>query len=188
MLKLNPKTTALVLIDLQEGILPFAQAPHNAYDVITRSAKLAERFREAQSTVVLVRVGWSPDFTDALRQPVDAAHGGAALPENWWNFPAALGVQPGDINVTKRQWGAFYGTDLELQLRRRGVDTLVLGGIATNMGVESTARNAWELGFNLIVAEDMCSTASREQHEASVNWIFPRIARVRQCDEVIAAL
>ncbi|CCG87514.1 hydrolase [Erwinia piriflorinigrans] len=188
MLTLNPKTTALVLIDLQEGILPYAQGPHSAGDVIARSAKLAEKFRSTQSAVVLVRVGWSADFTDALRQPVDAAHGSAALPENWWNFPAALGVQPDDIHVTKRQWGAFYGTDLELQLRRRGIDTLVLGGIATNIGVESTARNAWELGFNLIIAEDICSTASLEQHEASMNWIFPRIARVRHSNEVMAAL
>lgn len=65
---------------------------------------------------------------------------------------------------------------------------LVLGGIATNIGVESTARNAWELGFNLIIAEDICSTASLEQHQASMNWIFPRIARVRHSNEVMAAL
>lgn len=127
-------------------------------------------------------------FSDALKQPVDATQGSAPLAENWWHYPEALGAHPGDIAIIKRQWGAFYGTDLELQLRRRGIDTLVLGGIATNIGVESTARSAWEMGFNLVIAEDICSTASREQHEASVNWIFPRIARVRQCDEVIAAL
>ena len=188
MLKLNPKTTALVLIDLQEGILPFGQAPHAASDVVSRAARLAEKFRALEAPVVLVRVGWSADFAEALKQPVDAAHAGGALPENWWTYPQALKVQDSDLAVTKRQWGAFYGTDLELQLRRRGIDTIVLGGIATNIGVESTARNAWELGFNLVIAEDICSTATTEQHQASVNWIFPRIARVRQSEEVIAAL
>ncbi|MEN5015226.1 hydrolase [Erwinia sp. Eh17-17] len=188
MLKLNPHTTALVLIDLQEGILPFGQAPHAAAEVVSRSATLAAAFRAVEAPVVLVRVGWSASFAEALKQPVDAAHAGGALPDNWWDYPQALNVQDSDLHVTKRQWGAFYGTDLELQLRRRGIDTIVLGGIATNIGVESTARNAWELGFNLVIAEDICSTASAEQHQASMAWIFPRIARVRQTDEVIAAL
>ncbi len=83
------------------------------------------------------------------------------------------------IEIIKRQWGAFYGTDLELQIRRRGIDTIVLCGISTNIGVESTARNAWELGFNLVIAEDACSAASAEQHNNSINHIYPRIARVR---------
>jgi len=188
MFKLNPKTTALVLIDLQDGILPFGKAPHAASDVVARSAKLAAKFRAVNAPVVLVRVGWSADFAEALKQPVDAEHAGGALPENWWTYPQALNVQASDLEVTKRQWGAFYGTDLELQLRRRGIDTIVLGGIATNIGVESTARNAWELGFNLVIVEDICSTATAEQHQASFEWIFPRIARVRQSEEVIAAL
>lgn len=75
--------------------------------------------------------------------------------------------------MTRHQWGAFYGTDLELQLRRRGIDTLVLGGISNNIGVESTARNAWELGFNLIAAEDICAAGSTEEHNGSVKHIFP---------------
>lgn len=134
--------TALVVIDLQEGILPFAGGPHRADDVVTRAARLAEKCRQQGSPVIMVRVGWSADFAEALKQPVDAQAGGHALPDNWWTYPQALGKQDGDIEVTKRQWGAFYGTDLELQLRRRGVDTLILCGISTNIGVESTARNA----------------------------------------------
>lgn len=84
--------------------------------------------------------------------------------------------------------GAFYGTDTELQLRRRGIDTIILCGISTNIGVESTARNAWELGFNLILVEDACSAATAEQHLSSMTHIFPRIARVRSTEEVLAAL
>lgn len=187
MLELNAATTALVLIDLQEGILPFAGGPYKAEDVVTRSAKLAEKFRAVNAPVVLVRVGWAKDFGDAPKQPVDNSHGGP-LPENWWDWPAALGKQASDIEVIKHQWGAFYGTDLELQLRRRGIDTIVLGGISTNIGVESTARNAWELGFNLIVAEDICAAGSTEEHNGSFKYIFPRLGRVRTSDEIIAAL
>jgi len=187
-MKLNPTATALVLIDLQEGILPFAGGPHSAEQVVEGAAKLAARFRAANAPVVLVRVGWAPDFGDAPKQEVDAPLGHDALPENWWHYPSALGVEASDIEVVKHQWGAFYGTDLELQLRRRGIDTIVLGGISTNIGVESTARNAWELGFNLVIAEDICSAGSTEQHNSSLQWIFPRIAKIRRTDEIIAAL
>ncbi|OAT18891.1 nicotinamidase/isochorismatase family protein [Buttiauxella noackiae ATCC 51607] len=188
MLELNTSRTALVIIDLQEGILPFAGGPHSAQDVVARSARLADKFRENGSPVVMVRVGWSKDFGDALKPPVDAQPAAHSLPENWWDYPQALGKKDSDIEVTKRQWGAFYGTDLELQLRRRGIDTIVLCGIATNIGVESTARNAWELGFNLVIAEDACSAANGEQHQGSMTHIFPRIARVRSTEEVLSAL
>ena len=188
MLELNAKKTALVVIDLQEGILPFAGGPHRADDVVTRAARLAEKCRQQGSPVIMVRVGWSADFAEALKQPVDAQAGGHALPDNWWAWPQALGKQDGDIEVTKRQWGAFYGTDLELQLRRRGIDTIILCGISTNIGVESTARNAWELGFNLVIVEDACSAASAEQHHGSMTHIFPRIARVRSTEDVLSAL
>ncbi|HCW46148.1 hydrolase [Mixta calida] len=187
-MKLNPTSTALVLIDLQEGILPFAGGPHSAEQVVSGAAQLAAKFRAVNAPVVLVRVGWSPDFADAPKQEVDTALMHGALPDNWWDYPTALGVDSGDMHVVKHQWGAFYGTDLELQLRRRGIDTIVLGGISTNIGVESTARNAWELGFNLVIAEDICSAGSVEQHNSSLEWIFPRIAKVRRVEEIIAAL
>jgi len=188
MFKLNAKKTALVVIDLQEGILPFAGGPHAASDVVANAAKIADKCRQQGSPVVMVRVGWSADYAEALKQPVDAPAPARALPENWWTYPQALGKKESDIDVTKRQWGAFYGTDLELQLRRRGIDTLILCGISTNIGVESTARNAWELGFNLVIAEDACSAASAEQHQGSMTHIFPRIARVRSTGEILKAL
>ncbi len=182
------KNTALVVIDLQEGILPFAGGPHRADEVVARAARLADKCRQQGSPVIMVRVGWSADFAEALKQPVDAQAGAHTLPENWWTYPATLGKQESDIEVTKRQWGAFYGTDLELQLRRRGIDTIILCGISTNIGVESTARNAWELGFNLVIAEDACSAASAEQHQGSMTHIFPRIGRVRSTEEILTAL
>lgn len=187
MLKLDPARSALVLIDLQKGIVPFAGGPYNGEQVVARAAALAARFRAAGAPVFLVRVGWSPDFGDAPKQTVDAPMGARSLPEDWWEFPAALGVEDGDIRIQKRQWGAFYGTDLDLQLRRRGISTVVLAGIATNIGVESTARNAWEMGYELVLVEDACSAHNKEQHDGSMQTIFPRISRVRSTDEVLAA-
>jgi len=186
--KLDPNTTALVLIDLQQGILPFGKAPRSGESVVATSAKLAARFREVNAPVVLVRVGWGADFADALKQPVDqpAAHGG--LPANWWDFPAELAVNERDIKITKRQWGAFYGTELDLQLRRRGIQTIVLGGISTNIGVESTARAAYEHGYSLVLVEDAMSCGAPEHHHASLNFVFPRLGLVRQSGDVLAAL
>ena len=187
--KLDPKTTALVLIDLQQGILPYGKAPRTADAVLTAAAALAKRFREVGAPVVLVRVGWSSDFGDALKQPVDqpVAHAGG-LPEDWWDFPDELAVDERDIKITKRQWSAFYGTELDLQLRRRGIETIVLGGISTNIGVESTARTAHEHGYSLVLVEDAMSCAAPEQHLASLTYIFPRLGLVRQSSDVLEAL
>jgi len=187
-LKIDPATTALVLIDLQKGILPFAGGPHTAQQVLDKASELKSRFNALGAPVFMVRVGWSETFDEALKQPTDISMGGASLPEDWWEFPAQLNVTDKDLLVIKRQWGAFYGTDLELQLRRRGIKTIVLAGISTNIGVESTARNAWELGFELVVAEDACSAHNAEHHGSSINFIFPRIGRVRSTEEVLAAI
>jgi nicotinamidase-related amidase len=97
-------------------------------------------------------------------------------------------VQPGDVVVTKRQWGAFYGTDLEQHLRRRGIRTIVLGGIATNIGVESTARAAHDQGYEVVFAEDAMSSLSAEVHEFPIKNIFPRMGRVRSVEEIMKAL
>jgi nicotinamidase-related amidase len=188
--KLDPKTTALVLIDLQQGIVPFGKAPRSGEAALANAAALARRFREVDAPVVLVRVGWSADFADALKQPVDQPSGlsTGGLPANWWDFPAKLAVEERDIKITKRQWGAFYGTDLDLQLRRRGIQTLVLGGISTNIGVESTARAAYEHGYSLVLADDAMSCGALEHHHASLNFIFPRLGLVRQSGDVLEAL
>ncbi|GGP25522.1 hydrolase [Silvimonas amylolytica] len=188
MVKLDPKTTALVLIDLQQGILPFAGGPHTAQTVVDHGAQLAKRFRQLNAPVVLVRVGWSDDFGDALKQPVDQAAPAKALPENWMTFAPELDVTEQDIKIVKRQWGAFYGTELDLQLRRRGIKNIVLAGISTNIGVESTLRAAWEHGYAAVVAEDACSGANAEHHNFAMQVIFPRLSHVRSTADVLAAL
>jgi nicotinamidase-related amidase len=186
MLKLDVRTTALVLIDLQKGITSRDVAPYSGEQVVKTGKALAENLRKAGGTVVLVNVAFSKDFKDALRQEVDqpmaAPPGG--FPADFSELVNGL-AQPGDILITKRQWGAFYGTELDLQLRRRGIQTIVLAGIATNIGVESTARQAWEHGYNLVMAEDATSGFSTEMHHFAFTIIFPRISRVAKSADIV---
>ena len=179
MISLDPRTTALVLIDLQKGIIPMPLQPRSGAEVLAASSALAQRFRAAGAPVVLVRVAFAPDFSDALRQPVDQAapRPAGGYPTDWSDLAEGL-EGPHDIVIVKRQWGAFHGTELDLQLRRRGVKTVVLGGIATNMGVESTARQAWEHGYELVIVEEACAGASAEMHAFAFEKILPRIGRI----------
>ena len=183
---LERATTALVLIDLQQGIVSRETQPHPAAKVVTNAATLAARFRQAGAPVVLVHVRWAADYGDAPPANVDSA-----MPRPPGGFPAEfselvpeLGRQDSDIVILKRNWGAFYGTDLDLQLRRRGIRTIVLGGIATNLGVESTARDGWEHNYEIVFAEDAMASMSAEWHEFAVKNIFPRLGRVRQSGEI----
>jgi nicotinamidase-related amidase len=187
-LLLDPKQTALVLIDLQKGILQRQTAPHSASDVLTRSVRLAERFRGSGGLVVLVHVSFSPDGGDRLTPPTDEPPPPAATQPGWDEISPDLGRGPKDIVITKRQWGAFYGTQLDLQLRRRGIRAIVIGGIATNFGVESTARDAFERGYGLVFVEDAMAGLSAEAHSFAIKTIFPRIGRIRSTQEVLNAL
>src|ERR1700742_4564804 len=179
MFELDPKTTALVLIDLQKGIMGHELSPHSADQVTKVGSALAGTFHEAGAPVVLLNVGFAKDFKDALRQPVDQAFAAppGGFPENFSELIDGL-AKPGDILVTKRQWGAFHGTELDLQLRRRGIQTIVLAGVATNIGVESTARQAWEHGYAIILVEGATTSRSAEMHEFAINNILPLIAKI----------
>ena len=187
--KLEPAKTALVVIDLQRGIVGFPSAPNAAPDVVSRAAKLADAMRAAGGTVVLVHVTPSPDGKDGLAPITDAPpqpRGG--MPPDWAEIMPELGPKPGDIVITKRQWGAFYGTELDLQLRRRGIGTIVLCGISTTMGVESTARDAFERGYQQIFVEDAMAAREADDHSHTVRTVFPRIGRIRTTEEVLGAL
>lgn len=185
--RLEAAKTALVLVDLQRGVVGLPVAPHPAGEVVANATRLASAFREAVAPVILVRVSFSADRGDALATLVDDAPPRREPQPGFDEIVDGL-REPGDLVVTKRQWGAFHGTDLDLHLRRRGIDTVVLGGIATNMGVESTARPAHEHGYNVVLAEDATSALSAEDHGFAFTRIFPRLGRVASTDEVIAAL
>ncbi|HET7024619.1 MAG TPA: hydrolase [Gemmatimonadales bacterium] len=187
-LSLDPKTTALVLIDLQKGIAAMATAPHTAADVIARAAELARRCRERGATVVLVRVDPGRRGELMPRPEADQMRPPMEFPVDWIDLVPELAQAPGDIVITKHQPNAFYATDLEVQLARRGIRTIVLGGISTNIGVEATARAAHERGYEQVFVEDAMAARDAELHAVATTKFFPTIGRVRSTRDVSAAL
>ncbi len=178
--KLDPKT-ALVVIDLQKGIVA-RQAAHPMDQVLKRAALLAEAFRRHGLPVVLVNVAGG-----ALGRAEQQVSLGA-LPPDWTELVPELNAQPQDHRVTKRTWGAFTNTDVDSFLKTSGVTQIVLAGVATSIGVESTARFAHELGFNVTLATDAMTDMSAEAQHNSVTRIFPRLGETRASAEIIALL
>lgn len=177
---LDPKT-ALIVVDLQKGIAGLPTA-HPSADVIAHAATLADAFRAKDLPVVLVRVtGGAPGRTE------DPARSGKPAAD-WAEIVPELGPQEGDIVVTKQQWGAFYGTDLDLQLRRRGITQVVVAGIATSIGVESTARSAHEHGYHVTVATDAVTDMGAEAHDNSIERIFPRLGETDTTEAIVKLL
>jgi nicotinamidase-related amidase len=184
-LALDAKTTALVLIDLQYAIVGRDTKPYAAADVVERSRKMAEALRAKGGTVVYIHV----KLGEFLNVPSDEAMQlPKELPANASDIVPEAGMQDGDLLIAKRHWGAFAGTSLEAELRARGVETIVLAGIATNIGVESTLRQGTGLSFAFVTVEDACATFSDEMQAFAFSAIFPRLSKVRSTDEVIAAL
>ena len=188
MTPLDPKTTALIVIDLQQAIVRMPVAPRSSAEVVTNAKRLVDAFRAAGATVVLVHVAFSKDLGDRLMPVADSAPPITAIPPDFGDFVPEIAPREGDLVITKRQWGAFYGTDLDLQLRRRGIRTLVLCGISTNFGVESTARAAFEHGYDQVLVEDAMAGPSAEAHQLAVSVVFPRMGLVRETGEVVGAM
>ena len=186
-LEITQSRTALVVIDLQKGIAGRPTHPHSAQDVVKNAALLVQAFRKHAMPVFLVHVIHAPE-TMLKVQSDESFPRPPVLPPNWSDFVPEIAPVPTDIVIAKKQWGAFYGTDLDLQLRRRGMDTIVLCGISTEYGVESTARFAYEMGFRQVFAEDAMASASAESHNAAVTFILRRIGRVRKTDEILKAI
>lgn len=179
--------TALVLIDLQKGVVQMPTV-HPAQDIVFRASELAKAFRKQGLPVVLVHVSFSRDGSDALKPRADRPRPPMTLPDDFADFAEALSRGEQDIEVTKHHWGAFYGTDLELHLRRRGITGIVLAGISTSVGVESTAREAHDRGFNITIASDGVTDLHLPSHEHSLTHIFPRIAEVGPTQEILEIL
>ncbi len=179
--------TALVVIDLQRGIVAL-QTAHPPNDVIANAARLARAFRTSSLPVVLVNVATRPGI-DMLAPRAQQQMPGTARPADFSRIVDEMEPDPErDILITKRQWGAFYGTELDLQLRRRKITGIVLCGIATSIGVESTARDAYERGYNLTFASDAMTDMFQDAHDRALARIFPRIGEIATTDEILAKL
>ncbi|HZZ93075.1 MAG TPA: isochorismatase family protein [Usitatibacter sp.] len=176
---LDPRI-ALVLIDLQKGIVE-RQLAHPPADIVRNARLLADAFRDKGLPVVLVNVSASaPGRAEQSKA--------TTFPPEFTLLVPELGRQATDITVTKRNWGAFINTDLEAQLRGLGVTGIVVAGIATSIGVESTARQAYELGFNVTLALDAMTDMSAEAHDNSVKRIFPRLGETGSTRDIVALL
>ncbi len=176
----DPKA-ALILIDLQNGVVRRATA-HPVDQVIGRCSALAASFRRHGLPVVLVNVvGGAPGRVDQKRSQ-------NSLPADYAEFAPEFGQQPQDHVVTKRTWGAFTNTDLHAYLQQHGVTQVVMGGVATSLGVESTARFAHEYGYNVTLAVDAMTDMNADAHQHSITRIFPRIGECALSEEIIAML
>jgi nicotinamidase-related amidase len=174
--------TALIVIDLQRGVVGMPVV-HPIGDIVARARALAAAFRNHDLPVALVNVdGVAPGRTEqALRQS-------APFPDGWTDLIPELDQQAGDILVTKRTRGAFASTDLESRLRARGVTQVVIVGVATAGGVESTARQAYEAGFNVTLAIDAMTDMRPEAHDYSIANVFPRLGETGSTQAVIDLL
>ena len=174
--------TALVVIDLQVGVMAMQTEPYSPAQVVANAAKLAHAFRRRNLPVVLVNVAaMSPGRTDVPRPSFQ-------FPPNWTDLAPELDSQPTDHLVTKHSVGAFYGTALELHLRRRGATQIVLCGIATGSGVESTARGAHDRGYHVTFALDAMADRGAEVHAFMTTTLFPRIGETGSTADILAKL
>lgn len=179
--------TALVLIDLQHSTVQRELAPYSGEQVVGNCVLLAQEMRNRGGMVVFVHVlvNELPVLpADApLRKP-----GAAAPPPEASHIVPEAGVEATDIVIAKRQWGAFYGTELDQLLRRRHIKALILGGIATNYGVESTARAAYDRAYELVFAEDAMSSMGQQAHQFACQNTFRNMGRVRSTQHILQAL
>lgn len=187
--ELNAEKTALVVIDLQQGIASSARpsAPYTTAQVVQNARRLVDAFTKKDAFVVLVKVS-SLDGKDMLKPNTDFTTSPMQLPDGWDNMVPELADTPNAHTIIKRQWGAFFGTDLDLQLRRRGIDTIVLCGVSTSIGVDTTAREAYQHGYHQVFVEDAMTASTGKEHEYVCKSIFPKIGRIRTSEEVAALL
>jgi nicotinamidase-related amidase len=173
--------TALIIVDLQKGLVG-STFIHPIGDIVARAQNLVTAFRRHALPIALVNVdGTAPGRTERPRHI-------RPLSDGWTDLLPELGRQPDDIVVTKRTWGAFASTDLENQLRRRGVTQVVVSGVATGTGVESTARQAYEAGFNVTLAVDAMTDARPDAHDYSIANVFPRLGETGATQAIVELL
>lgn len=174
-------TTALLVIDLQKGIVSLPTA-HPVAEIIKHARALADAFRRHGLPVVLVNV------TRGAPGRTEQAPRLGEFPAGWADLVPEMNQQPKDHMVTKRTWGAFTNTGLESHLRTLGVTQVVIAGVATSAGVESTARHAHEHGFNVTLAVDAMTDMNIDAHVNSLTRIFPRLGETGTSREIVDLL
>ncbi|MGW5527012.1 isochorismatase family cysteine hydrolase [Streptomyces xanthochromogenes] len=184
-------TPALVVIDLQKGIVT-AHSDDGTTAAVTQAARLAAEFRRHDLPVVLVNVtGRAPGRTDHSRPvPRTARSGGGrpAPPADWADLIDELDVRPTDHLISKRRRSAFHDTGLDTLLRDLGVTQVVLAGISTSSGVESTARSACDYGYHVVLATDAMTDPDAEAHRHSLARVFPKLGETTTTSEFMDML
>ena len=190
MLKLEKNTTALIVVDLQHGILTPDPIPFGREQIVHRAAALGQAFEQVGSPIVLTTTNFAPGYADAPKGLADSpwALPKEGLPPHFATLVPEINALPAAVRLVKRQMSAFFGTELDLQLRRRACKTVVICGVATNMGVEATARAAFDLNYNVVLASDACASVAPGLHDFAMEKILPRIARVRQTNDIVQAI
>lgn len=188
MIQQNGNRTALLLMDLQRGIVENVSDP----DFLARTKRAAAAARQAELPIIWVKVCFRSGYPEVsnrnrsfstIRDTGRLVEGGEQS-----EIHPDLDPQPGDVVVTKRRVGAFSGSDLDVVLRSADIDTLVLAGIATSGVVLSTLRLAADLDYRLTVLEDGCADPDPEVHRVLTEKVFPRQAAVRTVDDWAASV
>ncbi|MTD53111.1 isochorismatase family protein [Amycolatopsis pithecellobii] len=172
-------TPALVVVDLQQGLLGAPTVPYPMEEVVRQTARLAKAFRAHDLPVALVTVeGGAPGRTEA-------GHPSGDRPAGWSDVAEGLDPQPGDIRITKHRWNAFHDTGLHAELTGRGVTQVIIAGVATSVGVEGTARGAHDHGYHVVLATDSMTDIDAAAHANSIERIFGKLGETGSVDEII---
>jgi len=201
-LTIDKAHTALLAIDFQNDIVDekgafkdfgFAKMAKET-DVLGKTQRLLEAARQAGLKVIYVAVGFRPGYPEmpatATAQLAQAARQLNFGLEGSWGaaIHPSVALKEGDIVVTKRSVSAFAGSDLPAILWASGIDTLLLTGVATNLAVEGTAREAVDRGYNVVIVQDCCCAMNAESHEMSLKNALPFLVTIASLEEVMAAL
>jgi nicotinamidase-related amidase len=203
---LDPQKTAMLFFDMLNVYCWRGDeaAQQQTKAVVANCVRLMEACRRTAVPILYAKGEHRPDGADSAFLLTDTDYSLKPWPDPLhpsWSLPRAvqgswegeiideLRPQPGDYLIPKQRWSAFYQTNLELSLRTRGINTVILAGGSTDVGIASTAYAARDIDFNLVIVRDACSSAHVEaNHEQFMNHIFPRMARVRTTEEVLEML
>ncbi|MDQ8302837.1 cysteine hydrolase [Enterococcus faecium] len=181
--------TAFVAIDMQKGIVNNGTlSPHTAQSILSNNDLLVRTLKRTAVLKVLVNVDIST--FPYLSQQTDMGGMTASVPPEFTDLLLKDSLKDTNnmLTITKYNPSAFFGTSLDLQLRRRGIETIILSGVATTNGVYATALDAFQHGYHVVLAEDACSDRDKESHQLFIKKIFPKTARVRSTKQIIEAI